>query len=99
MYQVFLEADIVDRIVWIGSGKLGFPDRAVIAFAMGCDLIAVARESMLAIGCIQSQLCHTGHCPAGVATQSKWLQRGLNVEAKGKRMEKYMKPSHIKNAY
>ena len=91
VYQVFLEADIVDRVVWIGSGKLGFPDRAVIAFAMGCDLIAVARESMLAIGCIQSQLCHTGHCPAGVATQSKWLQRGLNVETKGKRMEKYMK--------
>ena len=90
VYQVFLAEQIVDRIVWIGSGKLGFPDRAVIAFALGCDIIAVARESMLAIGCIQSQLCHTGHCPAGVATQSTWLQRGLNVEAKGKRMQKYI---------
>ena len=50
----------------------------------------VAREAMLAVGCIQSQLCHTGHCPAGVATQSKWLQRGLNVQEKGKRMEKYI---------
>ena len=65
VYQIFLEAGICDRVVWIGSGKLGFPDRAVVALALGCDLIAVARESMLAIGCIQSQLCHTGHCPAG----------------------------------
>jgi glutamate synthase (ferredoxin) len=57
---------------------------------MGCDMIAVARESMLAIGCIQAQACHTGHCPAGVATQSDWYQRGLNVEDKAKRMQKYL---------
>jgi len=91
VYQIFLDAGICERVVWIGAGKLGFPDRAVVALALGCDLIAVARESMLAIGCIQSQLCHTGHCPSGVATQSKWLQRGLNVAQKGKRMEKYIK--------
>jgi glutamate synthase domain-containing protein 2 len=29
----------------------------------------VAREAMLAIGCIQAQRCHTNHCPTGVATQ------------------------------
>ena len=90
VYQVFQQNEIEDRVIWIGSGKLGMPDRAAIAFAMGCDMVAVARESMLAIGCIQAQKCHTGHCPAGVATQSAWFQRGLNVEDKSKRMAKYL---------
>jgi glutamate synthase (ferredoxin) len=77
VYEIFQKAGICDRLVWIGSGKLGFPDRAVIGFALGCDLIHVARESMLAIGCIQAQKCHTGHCPVGVATQNKWLRNEL----------------------
>ena len=91
VYQTFQEAGISEQVVWIGSGKLGFPDRAVIALAMGCDLVAVAREAMLAIGCIQAQKCHTGHCPAGVATQSKWFQAGLDVQGKGDRMARYLK--------
>ena len=90
VYQVFQARGITDRIVWIGSGKLGFPDRTVVAMAMGCDLVAVAREAMLAVGCIQAQKCHTGHCPAGVATQQWWLQRGLDVELKAERMARYL---------
>ena len=91
VYQVFQEAGITERVVWIGSGKLGFPDRSIVAIAMGADLIAVAREAMLAIGCIQTEKCHTGHCPAGVATQSWWLQRGLDVEDKSQRLGGYLK--------
>jgi glutamate synthase domain-containing protein 2 len=91
VYPVFQAAGISEDIVWIGSGKLGFPDRAVIALAMGCDLINVAREAMLSIGCIQAQRCHADDCPAGVATQSKWLQAGLNVEHKSQRAARYLK--------
>ncbi|MDP6933698.1 MAG: FMN-binding glutamate synthase family protein [Myxococcota bacterium] len=90
VHNTFLEAGITDRVVWIGSGKLGFPDRSVIALAMGADLVAVAREAMLAIGCIQAQKCHTGHCPAGVATQAWWYQRGINIEDKAARMTRYL---------
>ena len=35
---------------------------------------------MLAVGCIQAQRCHTDHCPTGVATQNRWLTRGLDPE-------------------
>ncbi|REJ85442.1 MAG: FMN-binding glutamate synthase family protein [Acidobacteria bacterium] len=91
VYRTFLDGGMTDRVVWIGSGKLGFPDRAAVAFAMGCDLIQVAREAMLAIGCIQAQKCHTNHCPAGVATQNRWLQAGLDVEGKAIRTERYLK--------
>ena len=44
----------------------------------------------MAVGCIQAQKCHTGHCPAGVATQNQWLQRGLSVDDKAKRMSRYL---------
>ncbi|MBM74581.1 MAG: FMN-binding glutamate synthase family protein [Proteobacteria bacterium] len=90
VYQIFQKHQMEQAVVWIGSGKLGFPDRAVIALAMGCDVISIAREAMLAVGCIQAQHCHTGSCPAGVATQNKWLQRGLNVENKSVRMARYI---------
>ena len=91
VYPLFQEAGISNDIVWFGSGKLGFPDRAIVAFAMGCDAIQVAREAMFSIGCIQAQKCHTGHCPSGVATQRWWLQRGLNVEDKAERFARYVK--------
>jgi len=77
VYSLFLQAGLADDVVFIGSGMLGFPDRAIVGFAMGCDLINVAREAMLSIGCIQAQKCHTGHCPSGVATHNRWLQRGV----------------------
>ncbi|MEN0067248.1 MAG: FMN-binding glutamate synthase family protein [Myxococcota bacterium] len=91
VFQVFQEAGIEESIIWVGSGKLGFPDRAVVAMAMGCDLLAVAREAMLAIGCIQAQKCHTGRCPAGVATHDAWLQAGIDVTRKGQRLGRYLK--------
>lgn len=91
VYQTLQERGAHERVIWIGSGKLGFPDRAVIAFAMGCDLIAIAREAMLSVGCIQAQKCHTGHCPAGIATHHPWLQAGLNVTDKSERLARYLR--------
>ena len=76
--RVFAEYGLHDRIVFIGSGKLGFPDAALMAFALGCDLVNVGREALLAIGCIQALRCHTNRCPTGITTQNKWLSHGLD---------------------
>ncbi len=91
VYREFARQGVSDRVVWIGSGKLGFPDQALLAMALGCDLINVGREAMLAIGCIQAQRCHTGHCPTGVATQNRWLARGLDAELKAERLANYVR--------
>ena len=80
-----------DQIVFFGAGKLGFASDAALAMAMGVDMIGVAREAMLAIGCIQAQECHTGHCPTGVATQNKWLVRGLDPTDKAARVNGYIR--------
>lgn len=55
VYKRFAAAGISDRVTFIGSGKLGLPDNAVVAFALGADMVNVGREIMLSIGCIQSQ--------------------------------------------
>ncbi|WP_424493974.1 FMN-binding glutamate synthase family protein [Salinimicrobium sp. GXAS 041] len=89
VYKIFQERMITDRIVFIGSGKLGFPAKAAMAFAMGADIINVAREAMLSIGCIQAQSCHTNTCPTGVATQNRWLQAGINIKDKADRVNYY----------
>lgn len=91
LYKVFQDRELTERIVFIGSGKLGFPAKAAMAFAMGADCINVAREAMMSIGCIQAQICHTNRCPAGVATQNKWLQNGINVPLKSERLAQYFK--------
>ncbi|WP_415375031.1 FMN-binding glutamate synthase family protein [Patiriisocius sp. Uisw_017] len=91
IYQIFKKYKLSDRVVFIGSGKLGFPAKAVMAFSMGVDCINVAREAMLSIGCIQAQLCHTNECPSGVATQNKWKQMGINVDEKSVRAHYYFK--------
>ena len=62
----------------------------MVAFALGCDTINVAREAMMAVGGIQAQRCHTGHCPTGVATQNRWLVRGLDPTSKAARLANYV---------
>ncbi|MBX2826629.1 MAG: FMN-binding glutamate synthase family protein [Flavobacteriaceae bacterium] len=91
VYKVFKARKLTDRIVFVGSGKLGFPAKAAMAFAMGADCINVAREAMMSIGCIQAQICHTNRCPSGVATQNKWLQKGINIPLKSERLAQYFK--------
>ena len=91
VYKIFQKHQLTDRVVFIGSGKLGFPAKAAMAFAMGVDCINVAREAMMSIGCIQAQICHTNKCPTGIATQSKWLQKGIDVPLKSDRLAQYFK--------
>jgi glutamate synthase domain-containing protein 2 len=90
VYRAFAERGLADGVVFVGSGRLGLPDRGLMAMALGCDLINVGREAMLAIGCIQAQRCHTGNCPTGVATQSRWRQRGLDPTLKSVRCANYL---------
>jgi glutamate synthase domain-containing protein 2 len=90
VYRVFAEAGVHDHVVFTGAGKLGLPENALLAFALGCDTVNVGREAMLSIGCIQAQRCHTGRCPTGVATNSAWKQRGLDPALKSVRAASYL---------
>ncbi|MFA5121155.1 FMN-binding glutamate synthase family protein [Zavarzinia sp.] len=81
----------------IGAGlrdkvKLGVAGKIVSGFdiarllALGADWANAARGFMFAVGCIQSQACHTNRCPTGVATQDQVRQRALVVPDKAERV-------------
>ncbi len=91
VYRTFASRGLHEQVTFIGAGKLGLPDNAVVAFALGADMVNVAREAMLAVGCVQAQKCHTGDCPTGVATQNAWLARGLDPDDKAPRVTNYVK--------
>ncbi|WP_077036204.1 FMN-binding glutamate synthase family protein [Pelomonas sp. KK5] len=75
--------------------KIGCAGKVVSAFdivrmmALGADWCNAARGFMFALGCIQSQSCHTGHCPTGVATQDLGRQRALVVPDKAERVFRF----------
>ncbi len=72
--------------------KIGVAGKIVSAFdiarvmAMGADWCNSARGFMFALGCIQSQSCHTGTCPTGVATQDPMRAKALVVPDKADRV-------------
>jgi len=59
------------------------------AMALGADWCNSARGFMFALGCIQAQQCHTGHCPTGVATQDARRQQALAVPDKAERVFRF----------
>jgi glutamate synthase domain-containing protein 2 len=72
--------------------KIGVAGKVVSAFdiarymALGADWCNSARGFMFALGCIQAQHCHTGHCPTGVTTQDPLRQQSLVVPDKADRV-------------
>ncbi|AXE75700.1 hypothetical protein C5746_42895 [Streptomyces atratus] len=44
--RTFAEHGLTDDLTFIGSGKLGLSENAAVAFALGVDVINVAREAM-----------------------------------------------------
>lgn len=77
------------------SIRIGAAGKIVSAFdiasvlAIGADWVNSARGFMFAIGCIQSQSCHTNKCPTGVATQDPLRQRALVVPDKAERVASF----------
>ena len=75
-----------------GKIKIGCAGKVVSAFdmvrlmALGADWCNSARGFMFALGCIQAQHCHTGHCPTGVTTQDPLRQQSLVVVDKAERV-------------
>lgn len=90
VFSAFAQEDMHHHVTFIGSGKIGFPGEALLAMGLGADLVYVAREAMLSIGCIQAQNCHSGHCPTGIATHNKWLVRSLDPADKSARLANYV---------
>ncbi|MCP4896228.1 MAG: hypothetical protein GY906_04565 [bacterium] len=63
------------------------------ALALGADAVAIGTAAMIACGCQQYRICHTGNCPVGIATQNPELRRRLDIDLSAQRVENFFRVS------
>jgi glutamate synthase domain-containing protein 2 len=86
VHNTLMGVNLRDRIKIGCAGKIVSAFDIVHTMAMGADWCNSARGFMFALGCIQSQSCHTGRCPTGVTTQDPQRQQALVVPDKATRV-------------
>ena len=89
VHNTLVGTNLREHIRLGASGKIISAFDIASVLAIGADWVNSARGFMFAIGCIQSQSCHTNKCPTGVATQDPLRQRALVVEDKAQRVANY----------
>ena len=89
VHSTLIGLGLRERIKIGAAGKITSAFDMVRVMALGADWCNAARGFMFALGCIQSQSCHTDECPVGVATQDKLRQRALIVPDKASRVANF----------
>ena len=89
VHNALVGTGLRDRVRIGASGKVATGSDVVKRIAQGADYTNAARAMMMAVGCIQSQRCHTNQCPVGVATQDPRRARALDVPDKTERVFRY----------
>lgn len=89
VHNALMGAGLRDRIKVGASGKIASGSDIVKRLIQGADFTNSARAMMMAVGCIQAQVCHTGKCPVGVATQDPRRARAVDVPDKSTRVKNY----------
>ena len=84
--NTLIGAGLRDQIKLGASGKVVSTFDIVSMMALGADWCNSARGFMFALGCVQSQSCHTNRCPVGVATQDPNRQKALVISDKSERV-------------
>jgi len=86
VHNALIGIDARERIKLGASGKIISAFDIARVMALGADWCNSARGFMFALGCIQSQSCHTDRCPTGVSTQDRVRQRALVIPDKAERV-------------
>ncbi|MFE0173484.1 FMN-binding glutamate synthase family protein [Streptomyces sp. NPDC059002] len=91
LHNALVGTGLRDRVRIGASGKVATGADIVKRLIQGADYTNAARAMMFAVGCIQSQRCHTNRCPVGVATQDPRRGQALDVEDKYRRVARFQR--------
>ncbi|HUU52934.1 MAG TPA: glutamate synthase-related protein [Candidatus Heimdallarchaeota archaeon] len=89
----YLQEKNINYVSLLITGGFRVSSDFVKALAMGADAIAIGTAALMAIGCQQYRICHTGKCPMGITTQDPDLRARLNVEDSAKGLENFLRAS------
>ncbi|MEE9165249.1 MAG: glutamate synthase-related protein [Nitrospinota bacterium] len=73
------------------TGGLRISSDFIKALAMGADAVAIGTAALMACGCQQYRMCHTGRCPVGITTQNPELRNRFNIDISAKRLANFLK--------
>ena len=87
----YLDSMMAEGVSLVITG--GFRSSADIAkaLAMGADAVAIASAALIAIGCQQYRICHTGKCPVGITTQDPELRSRFDIDLSAERLANYFR--------
>jgi methylamine---glutamate N-methyltransferase subunit C len=89
----FLDENKAGDISLIITGGFRISPDFAKAIAMGADAVALGTSALMAIGCQQYRMCHTGKCPMGITSQNPDLRARLDIEKAAKGLENFLNVS------
>ncbi len=89
----YLDVQGASDVSLIITGGLRVSSDFAKAIALGADAVAIGTAALIAIGCRQYRICHTGNCPMGITTQDEVLRSRLNVDESARGLANYLRVS------
>jgi len=83
-----------NRISLIAGGALRTSADLAKTLALGADALHIGTSALIALGCKQYRICHTGHCPTGVTTNDPALVQRLDVDEGVRRLTNFINVSN-----
>jgi methylamine---glutamate N-methyltransferase subunit C len=90
----YLDQNNIKGISLIITGGLRISSDFAKALALGADAVAIATAALIACGCQQYRICHTGRCPVGITTQDPELRARFNIAQSTLRLENFLRVSN-----
>jgi glutamate synthase domain-containing protein 2 len=86
----YLDKQGATDISLIITGGLRVSSDFAKALALGADAVAIATAALIACGCQQYRVCHTGKCPVGITTQDPELRARLDIDRSATHLANYL---------
>lgn len=89
----FLDKQGARNVSLMITGGLRISSDFAKALALGADAVAIGTAALMACGCQQYRICHSGRCPVGIATQDPELRSRQNIEESARRLANFLRVS------
>lgn len=87
--EALKEINLRDEVSLVAAGGIRSGADVAKAIALGADAVYIGTAALVAIGCRVCQMCHTGKCRKGIATQDPILRRRLDYVEEEKELKIY----------
>ena len=89
----YLNEKGVEDVSLVITGGLRISSDFAKALALGADAVAIGTAALMAAGCQQYRVCHTGRCPMGIATQDPQLRSRVDIDDSAKGIANFLRAS------